>query len=238
MLDRVDNNNATVVAGDPGQNVVSVYYDLDEVGNDPVNPGSVEHPDGVADKYQLVGELRSHQRHDQPVFRVSSSTSSTPMAITLLTALLFGIAGQIPGTAPSVGFGPEGTWAPMAPIAEHASLRENTDFRDYLCGDSGRADNQNPDNPNEPTPPVTPPTDPTNPTGPTGPTGPAVEPTPAPGPVAALATPIATARPPLQLSRPSRMTVIRWQPSRHLRPSTTTPTRWPPSRRSTAGRTG
>ena len=54
VLDRVDNNNATVVAGDPGQNVVSVYYDLDEVGNDPANPGNVEHPDGVADKYQVT----------------------------------------------------------------------------------------------------------------------------------------------------------------------------------------
>lgn len=78
----------------------------------------------------------------------------------------------------------------MAPIAD-MQLTENTDF--VITYAATPVEPTNPDNPDEPTPPVTPPTDSTNPTGPTGPTGPAVEPTPAPGPVAALATPIATA---------------------------------------------
>ena len=189
VLDRVDNNNATVVAGDPGQNVVSVYYDLDEVGNDPVNPGSVEHPDGVADKYQLVvsyeainGTINGIPRVVLDKFDADGNHAVDGTAVL--------DAGQIPGTAPSVGFGPEGTWAPMAPIAD-MQLTENTDF--VITYAATPVEPTNPDNPNEPTPPVTPPTDPTNPTGPTGPTGPAVEPTPAPGPVAALATPIATA---------------------------------------------
>ena len=189
VLDRVDNNNATVVAGDPGQNVVSVYYDLDEVGNDPVNPGSVEHPDGVADKYQLVvsyeainGTINGIPRVVLDKFDADGNHAVDGTAVL--------DAGQIPGTAPSVGFGPEGTWAPMAPIAD-MQLTENTDF--VITYAATPVEPTNPDNPDEPTPPVTPPTDSTNPTGPTGPTGPAVEPTPAPGPVAALATPIATA---------------------------------------------
>lgn len=134
--------------GDPGQNVVSVYYDLDEVGNDPVNPGSVEHPDGVADKYQLVvsyeainGTINGIPRVVLDKFDADGNHAVDGTAVL--------DAGQIPGTAPSVGFGPEGTWAPMAPIAD-MQLTENTDF--VITYAATPVEPTNPDNPDEPNP--------------------------------------------------------------------------------------
>lgn len=172
-----------------GNVTYTATWDEDVLGNDPVNPGSVEHPDGVADKYQLVVSYEAINGTINGIPRVALDKFDADGNHAVDgTAVLD--AGQIPGTAPSVGFGPEGTWAPMAPIAD-MQLIENTDF--VITYAATPVEPTNPDNPDEPTPPATPPTDSTNPTGPTGPTGPAVEPTPAPGPVAALATPIATA---------------------------------------------
>ncbi len=191
VLDRVDNNNAVVVAGDPGQNVVSVYYDLDEIGNDPdpANPGNVDYSDGVADKYQIVVSYAAVNGTINGIPRVvlDKFDADGKHAVDGTAVLA---ANQIPGTAPNAGFGPEGSWAPNVPVAD-MQLTENTDF--VITYAATPVEPVNPDEPDNPNPPVNPdePNPPVNPDEPgTVPDEPGTEPTPGPeGPIAAVVTP-------------------------------------------------
>lgn len=193
VLDRVDNNNSVVVAGDPGQNVVSVYYDLDEIGNDPdpANSGNIDYSDGVADKYQIVVSYAAVNGTINGIPRVvlDKFDADGKHAVDGTAVLA---ANQIPGTAPNAGFGPEGTWTPNVPVTD-MQLTENTDFVITYA-----ATPTEPTNPEEPTPGPTPgpgPDEPNPPVNPEEPTPtptptPTPEPTPGPeGPIAAVVAP-------------------------------------------------
>lgn len=109
-----------------GNAVYTAQWTPDVIGNDPENPGNIDYPDGIADKYQVVVTYTAvNGTIDGAAKVVLNKLDAEGEFAENGTAVL--AAEQIPGATASEGFLPEGAWEPVEPVAA-MEITENTDF--------------------------------------------------------------------------------------------------------------
>lgn len=106
-----------VVKGDPDNNVIAVHYSLDELGNDPSEPGDIGSSDSTPDKYQAVvsygaegGTVGGKTQFDHVVTLKDASGNNAADGTYALTDE------DVPATAVAKGFaGDDPVWTNVVP---------------------------------------------------------------------------------------------------------------------------
>ena len=135
----------------------------DAIGVNPDNPGDTYFSDGIPDKYQILVTYAAINGTVDGTFRyVLNKVDANGELAEDGTAIL--TAAQIPATSAAEGYGPEGSWGIVAPVAG-MELSSNTVFTiTYTAIPEEPTPGPTPDD--EPSTPVTPPDDePTTPEG-------------------------------------------------------------------------